>query len=194
MTILLFATLSFTDTIILKNGRKIYTSWVKIKEDKVQYKWTGGTMTINKSLVAKIIRDDKTEPARKPSLDIEPSDAGPVASQPIRFRKSLDELPEKEDPKKSASYWSEEMKRLLVEKSELQVELKELENYRVSLIRSRRNTKSVKAKIDNRRENLKDIDNDLAKIAGDARKYGISQKNVKDAFKKSDDDGTEGKK
>jgi|GEM_PF-3552678 len=186
--IFLFSSSISSDTIVLKNGRKIHTSWIKIEGDKVTYKWTGGTMTISKKLIARIIEDDTAEPAKEetPESGSKPSETETTTVP--RYAPSSSRK-EKNEPKESGRYWAAEKKRLEEEKKRLEAEIDELENYRIALIRSRRSTTEIKQKIEAKKNRLSSIESDLSKLFDRARKNGVTEWDINHALEKMEEEG-----
>ena len=71
------------DTIVLKNGRRIVASHVTETGDRVTYETPAGTMSIPKSIVARIDHDDFTYTSAGSAAAKEPPVSAPVV-QPIR--------------------------------------------------------------------------------------------------------------
>ncbi len=190
VTFALFSQFLLADTIILKNGRKIHTSWIKIDGDKVTYKWTGGMMTINKKLIEKIVKDDKAEPAKREYVEsssetpIEPpaSDAGGATGN------------DKEDEKESAAYWNAEREKLQQEKVKAEQELKELMSLKSTIIAARRSTKDINKKIEEKRKQIGELFKEISELSSKARKYGVTEREIDLAEKteeKEQEDGTD---
>jgi hypothetical protein len=169
--VLSLSSLILSDTIVLKNGQKIHTSWIKIENGLLTYKYTYGKMTIKMDLVKEIKKDDTTDPKKETTEPEEPSDS----SSTTETTATANETSKNVDPKASGSFWNGERKRLMTEKTQLEAELKDLENYRVALIRSRRSTTEINNKILEKKQRLQDINTNLSKIMEDARQFGVSQ-------------------
>jgi hypothetical protein len=179
--------LVFSDTIVLKNGKQIHTSWVKIENGIVTYKYTYGTMSLKLELIKEIIKDDTSDP-KKEKTESEASSESDSNSSSGDAAVSTDASSKEKDPKAAGSYWSGEKKRLMEEKARIEAELKDLENYRVALIRSRRSTGDITKRIEEKRQRILDINSEMSKILDEARVYGVSQWDIDHA----DDQNKEG--
>jgi len=166
--------LVFSDTIVLKNGKQIHTSWVKIENGIVTYKYTYGTMSLKLELIKEIIKDDTSDP-KKEKTEPETSSDSNSNSSGENTSVSPDDSSKEKDPKAAGSFWSGEKKRLADEKGQIETELKDLENYRVALIRSRRSTAEIVKRIEEKRQRLLAISTEIAKILDNARAYGVSE-------------------
>lgn len=181
----LFVSLIAADTIILKNGQKIHTSWIKIENGLLTYKYTYGTMTLKMELVKEILKDDTTDPKKTVT---ESEDSSETSTTPASTSTAT-ETPKNVDPKASGSYWSGERKRLLAEKEQLEAELKDLENYRVALIRARRSTTEITNRISEKKERLQNIQTDLSKMLDQAREFGVTQWDIDHAEEQNKEGG-----
>lgn len=177
-----------SDTIVLKNGKKIHTSWVKVENGIVTYKYTYGTMSLKLDLVKEIIKDNTADP-KKEQTQTGDSDTDTGSTAASTATDTTTETPKNVDPKASGSYWSGERKRLMEEKTKIEAELKDLENYRVALIRSRRNTGDLTKRIDDKKQRIQDINTELAKILDQARTYGVSQWDIDHAEEQNSGEG-----
>jgi hypothetical protein len=178
----------FSDTIVLKNGKQIHTSWVKVENGIVTYRYTYGTMSIKLDLVKEIIKDNTTDPKKEKTESETSSDANSNASTGDASTSTGDSSKEK-DPKATGSYWSSEKKRLMDEKAKIEAELKDLENYRIALIRSRRSTGDIKNRIEGKRQRLLDINTEMSKILDEARAYGVSEWDIDHAEDQNKEEG-----
>lgn len=190
-TFLFVAALAMADTIILKNGQKIHTSWLKIENGLLTYKYTYGTMSIKMELVKEIKKDDTSDPKKEQSEVSDTSDSSSSSTQTAAT--TTESAGKEKDPKESGSYWNNERKRLLAEKTQIEADLKDLENYRVALIRARRSTAEIVSRIEEKRQRLQSIDADLAKLTEQARQSGVSQWDIDhaDEQNKEGEGGTE---
>jgi len=179
--------LVFSDTIVLKNGKQIHTSWVKIENGIVTYKYTYGTMSLKLELIKEIIKDDTSDP-KKEKTESGASSESDSNSSSEDAAVSTDDSSKEQNPKAAGSYWSSEKKRLMEEKARIEAELKDLENYRVALIRSRRSTGDITKRIEEKRQRILDINSEMSKILDEARAYGVSQWDIDHA----DDQNKEG--
>jgi hypothetical protein len=198
LAVFFLSVLMFSDTIVLKNGKLIHTSWVKVENGVVTYKYTYGTMSLKLDLVKEILKDDTSDP-KKEKTEPETSSDSNSNSSDQNASVSTDDSSKEKDPKATGSFWSSEKKRLTDEKDQIGTELKDLENYRVALIRSRRSTGDITKRIEEKRQRLLAIDAEMTKILDNARSYGVSQWDIdhaddqnKDGTQSSGESGGEG--
>jgi DNA repair ATPase RecN len=188
ITVFFFSVLMFSDTIVLKNGKKIHTSWVKVENGIVTYRYTYGTMSLKLDLVKEIIKDNTTDPKKEKIESEESSDANSDSSNE-NVSTSTDSSSKEKDPKAAGSFWNSEKKRLMDEKTKIEAELKDLENYRVALIRSRRSTGDITKRIEEKRQRLLDINTEMSKILDEARAYGVSEWDIDHAEDQNKEEG-----
>lgn len=191
--IFLFVSVMMADTIFLKNGRKIVTSWVKIEGDKVKYKWPGGIMSINKDLVLKIVKDNFAEPEKREDLglneDTEDTSNTKKAAD-LKRNDEMEEIAEEEQPdeKSTSEYWGKELNRLQTEKADLDRQLKDLQNLKVGLMRARRSTTEVNKRIAEIETKINDINKEMVDMQEEARQSGVNKRQLEIANEKAKED------
>jgi len=175
--LLLYTSLCLGDTIYLKNGEKIRSSYVEVKRDKIFFTQFGGRISLPMSLVDRVESDRFAEPVQSivsaaplsatPTTPATPAMAG--SQQPVQESKEVDT----EQEKKEAKYWIKK-KQILTQR--LAQAEKELQTARHDNFASRYAGGALERTIKRIEALEKEIDQikqELVNLEDEARRYGI---------------------
>jgi len=165
--------LSTGDTIYLKNGKKIQTSWVEVKGDKVRFLKYGGIVTIPADKVESIVSDLFQED----TIDHTASDqevAEQVAPPPEEAPAEEEgELSEEEQLKRTPQYWIERREFLNEQIRVKEEEILQLQINVQGAIAIGISTIPIAEKIMQLEEEISLIKDELANLEFEAKRYGI---------------------
>ena len=181
-SVLLCTFLCLGDTIYLKNGETIRTSFAEIQGDKVIFNQLGGTVAIPMSLVDRIERDKQAEPFKEPgpppltspSTPSAPSEKGVKEASAGEKEASKSEGAKLDAAKRNSQYWikrKQELTKRLAE-AEKELEIARGNNFAMRYaggVGLERTHKQVEA-LD---KEIAQIKAELANLEFEARKYGI---------------------
>lgn len=175
ITFLLLCTfLCLGDTIYLKNGQKIRTSYAEIKGDKVFFTQFGGVVSVPMSLVDRIESDRFAEPAKSTvsASPLSPTPATPAIAgeqQPAQESKEVDS----ERQKKETEYWIKRKQKLTQRLADAE---KELQTARHDNFATRYAggalERSIK-RIEALEKEIAQLKQDIANLEDEARRYSI---------------------
>ncbi|TKJ29594.1 hypothetical protein CEE39_08990 [bacterium (candidate division B38) B3_B38] len=174
MALFCFSGLISADTIYLKSGREIQTSWVEVKGDKVQFLKYGGIVSIPLGKVERIVSDLFEEK----SIDHTASDqemAEQVAPPPEEAlpEEEEEEIPEEEMLKRTPQYWIERREFLNEQIRAKEEEIWQLQITVHGAIATGISTIPLAEKIMQLEEEIALINEELANLEFEARRYGI---------------------
>jgi len=164
--------LSSGDTVYLKNGREIQTSWVEVKGDKVQFLKYGGVVTIPLAKVERVVSDlfeeekiDHTASDEEVAAQVTPSVAAPEEEE--------EEIPQEEELKRTAQYWIERREFLNEQIRVKEEEIPQLELNVLGSIAAGVSTIPLAERIMQLEEEIAQIKEELANLEFEATRYGI---------------------
>jgi len=162
------------DTIYLKSGREIQTSWVEVKGDKVQFLKYGGIVSIPLAKVERIVSDLFEEK----SIDHTASDqemAEQVAPPPEEAlpEEEEEEIPEEEMLKLTPQYWIERREFLNEQIRAKEEEIWQLQINVHGAIATGISTIPLAEKIMQLEEEIAQMREELENLEFEAKRYGI---------------------
>ncbi|MDH5406337.1 MAG: hypothetical protein OEZ30_09960 [Candidatus Aminicenantes bacterium] len=174
MALFCFSGLISADTIYLKNGKKIQTSWVETKGDKVNFLKYGGIVTIPLAKVERIVPDFFEEKSIDRTASV-PETAEQVAPPPEEAlpEEEEEEIPEEEMLKRTPQYWIE--RRAFLNE---QIQAKEEQIWQLQInvqgaIATGISTIPLAEKIMQLEEEIAQMREELANLEFEAKRYGI---------------------
>jgi len=164
--------LSSGDTVYLKNGREIQTSWVEVKGDKVRFLKYGGVVTIPLAKVERVVSDlfeeesiDHTASDEEVAAQVTPSVAAPEEGE--------EEISQEEELKRTAQYWIERREFLNEQIRVKEEEIPQLELTVLGSIAAGVSTIPIAERIMQLEEEIAQIKEELANLEFEATRYGI---------------------
>ena len=160
------------DTIYLKSGKKIQTSWVEVKGDKVQFLKYGGIVTIPADQVERIVSDLYAEEGIDHTASDEEYAAQPVPLPPAP-EEGEEEILQEEALKRTAKYWIERREFLNQQLIAKEEELQQLRINVLGTLTTGFSTIPLAEKILLLEEEIDLIKQELANLEFEAKRYGI---------------------
>jgi len=182
--LLLCTFLCLGDTIYLKNGQKIRTSYAEIKGDKVSFSQFGGIVSLPMSLVDRIESDRFIEPEKGSALapssastPTTPETSTTAEQQPAQEGKQPPAQESKEsDPeqeKKDPEYWIKKKQELTQRLAQAEKELQEAKHDNFA-------TRYAGGALERSIKRIESLENEIARLKletanleTEAKKYGI---------------------
>ena len=164
--------LTSADTIYLKSGKKIQTSWVEVKGDKVRFLKYGGIVTIAADQVERIVPDLYAEEGIDHTASDEEYAAQPAPS-PAAPEEGEEEILQEEALKRTAQYWIERREFLNQQLIAKEEELQQLRINVLGTLTTGFSTIPLAEKILLLEEEIVLIKQELANLEFEAKRYGI---------------------
>lgn len=161
------------DTIYLKNGRTIRSSYVRVVGDRVVFIQYGGQVALPMSLVDRIEEDTNvgpsSSPAPPPSSSSDDTSVGSADPDDPEAATAEEEVPEEE----TRAYWQDRVRSIEAEKEQLRLQIEDLRRTERAFLFSHRSTADTRAAIEQAEQRLTELDEEMAALRQEARQAGV---------------------